>query len=67
MIERDAVRIRHIVLDDSLGCSMHVPTRDDVQIANFSDVLERFERGSIPTSQREVWDFALNEWTKSQP
>lgn len=60
--ERDAGRLRHIVLQDSLGYSMHVPTRDDVRLPHFESIVERFERGDVPLNQRAVWDYVRNEW-----
>jgi hypothetical protein len=54
--------LRHLVLEDSLGYSMHVSTRDDARVERFDALVSQFERGAIPRAQRGEWNFLPAAW-----
>lgn len=56
-------RLRHAILDHSLGHSMHVATRDEMSlIAQNLRILRAFEERSTPGNQRDSWNFVPSAW-----
>jgi hypothetical protein len=51
------------VLDETMGFSMHVSSREQVVQGNFPEVVARFESGQVPEAQlRAGWDFVPAAW-----
>jgi len=62
-LEVAAGRIRHRVLPDRLGSSMHVSTRAEAAIAGMEKVSAAYERGEIPADQiRAGRNFDSSAW-----
>lgn len=55
-------RLRHTVLEASLGASMHVVTRPDMETVVERSVVNRFEADQIPRSQGTSWNFLSEAW-----
>ena len=61
--ERLARRLLHVVLDETMGFSMHVSSREQVAQGNFSEVVARVESGQVPEAQQRAgWDFVPAAW-----
>ena len=62
-IEVRAGRVRHSVLPESSGFSLHIPTRHDASLPWFCEVVHAVEKGAIPRAQSSAgWDFAPSAW-----
>jgi hypothetical protein len=62
-IEMQSGRIRHEILPDSGGFSLHVPTREDAALPWFSEVVEAVEDGKTPDKQIGAgWNFTRAAW-----
>ena len=61
--ERKRGRVRHVLLDHSLGFSVHVYDRRLSPQEWFDSVVRRIERGNLTRAQYdEGWNFARNAW-----
>ncbi len=62
-LEKRAGRLRHIVLDENSGFSMHIPTRNDASSPKFERVVVSVESAAIPWSQKvNGWNFTKEAW-----
>lgn len=64
--EKENGRIRHSVLRNNLGYSMHVARREDVERPNFVRVVREFERSFLPREQAKNWNFVPSAWMENQ-
>ncbi len=64
MFQREKQRghLRHVVLENSLGYSMHVATRDDVRVEGFAEIVAQFEHRAMPAAQNGRWNFLPAAW-----
>ena len=59
--EKEQGRLQHLVLGDSLGFSLHVGRRSDVELPGFGEMVRRIESGRVPEAQ-DVWNFKASAW-----
>lgn len=62
--EKDRGRIRHTLLDSSLGFSVHVYTREYAYAERLAGIISKIESGLIPDEQlvRGGWNLTLEAW-----
>lgn len=60
--EKDNGRIRHSVLPNNLGYSMHVARQEDVESSGFIRVVSDFEKSVLPSGQDQHWNFLPSAW-----
>jgi hypothetical protein len=61
--EKDRGRIKHILLDSSLGCSIHVYTREYAHVEHLGETISKIESGLIPDEQvAQGWNLTLEVW-----
>ncbi len=67
--EKERGRIKHTLLDSSLGCSIHVYTRDYAHVEHLDQIISKIEAGLIPEEQvAQGWNLTLEVWPPpSQP
>jgi hypothetical protein len=63
LIERG--EIRHLILSEEFGRSLHVVKATDPALPDFPKVVSEWEQGNVPASQIEAgWDFGWPYWAK---
>ncbi|HUS10205.1 MAG TPA: hypothetical protein VMZ30_07045 [Pyrinomonadaceae bacterium] len=64
--EKERGRIRHALLDSSVGFSVHVYTREYAQVEYFGEVISKIESGLIPDEQMPYgWNLTLEVWPQT--
>lgn len=64
-IERLRGNLRHIILDEPLGYSLHVAARADAARRDFGERVTRIETGDLPERQRHSWNYLDSAWASS--
>jgi hypothetical protein len=61
--EKDCKRIRHGVLDNKLGFSIHVYSREYPRFEWFKNAVSMIESGAVPAEQEQMgWNLVLEAW-----
>jgi glycosyltransferase involved in cell wall biosynthesis len=64
--EKERGRIRHRLLDSSLGCSVHVYTREYAHVEHLHRIISKIESGLIPDEQvAHGWNLTLDLWPQT--
>ena len=62
--EIEAGKLSSICLKNELGYSMHIVSNDDINPVSYDIVVSKVENNSIPSKQKEIWDFNMEFWQK---
>jgi len=55
--------IRHLILPEAFGCSLHVAKATDPALPDFHNVVGEWEQSNIPAAQLEAgWEFGWSHW-----
>lgn len=62
-LEKTRGKLRHCILNEQLGFSLHIPNRSSVMIPGFENIVSNVECGRVPESQRmSGMNFNPSKW-----